>query len=269
MLERGQIDTAATIRFHADLGVKAIEIPDYYIREGEIPAIEAALAETDTAVSCYDIFCNFDGPNGEPSPAQVENARRGVEHAARLGAPRALVVAYKIEERAAPDLVRRHYAGLVKELLPTARRLGITLTSANLGIYWRYFGKVDHIHAVRAEVGPELRLTYDIGNFLMAGEDPLDCLNRVAPLVDHVHLKDWSVRPATTDRPGSGGYQGQDGRYYYSEALGEGVLDVPGVVGRLRELGYRGFLSVEWEAPGDPRPALRRSMTYLRNLLAG
>jgi sugar phosphate isomerase/epimerase len=155
---------------------------------GEVGAVVRVLAEARLDLA----------PDELVQAAQIEKARLGVEDAARLGAPRALVVAYKIEESVPPERVRRHCAGLVKELMPVARRLGVTLTSANLGIYWRYFGKGDHIHAVRADAGPELRFTYDIGNFLIAGDDPL-----------------------------------------------------------------------EWEAPGDPRPALRRSTTYLRNLLAG
>jgi sugar phosphate isomerase/epimerase len=38
-------------------------------------------------------------------------------------------------------------------------------------------------------------------------------------------------------------------------------------MGRLRELGYRGAISVEYEGPGDPDEPVRRGLAHLRSLL--
>jgi sugar phosphate isomerase/epimerase len=50
-------------------------------------------------------------------------------------------------------------------------------------------------------------------------------------------------------------------------ALGEGVLDVRAVVGRLAQLGYTGHLSIEYEGLGDPWQAMRAGVSYLRDSL--
>ena len=50
--------------------------------------------------------------------------------------------------------------------------------------------------------------------------------------------------------------------------LGDGVLDIPGVVDVLRETGYDGWITVETDGwPGDPGEGTRRSIAKLRGLL--
>jgi sugar phosphate isomerase/epimerase len=44
-----------------------------------------------------------------------------------------------------------------------------------------------------------------------------------------------------------------------------GVLDVPGVLKALRDVGFKGHISIEYEAnPDDPMPDVRKCITYLR-----
>ena len=59
LLLAGEIDTSAKIRFHRELGVRAHEIAEYYLDDGEIERVGATLDETGTAVSCYDIKIDF------------------------------------------------------------------------------------------------------------------------------------------------------------------------------------------------------------------
>ena len=49
---------------------------------------------------------------------------------------------------------------------------------------------VDFCH----EAGPAVGITFDTGNTFPVGEAPLDFARRVAPLVRHVHLKDYRVQ---------------------------------------------------------------------------
>src|SRR5919204_379415 len=142
-------------------------------------------------------------------------------------------------------------ADALRTCLPLARRLGVVLTIPDVGIAAELSGTSEHLREICAAVGPELRVTYDVGNFLLAGEEPLPALERLADRIAHVHLKDWRVFPARPPPP-PGSYAGLDGRHYLGLALGEGVLDLPSVVRRLAELGYRGCLSIEYEGTDDP-----------------
>ena len=49
-------------------------------------------------------------------------------------------------------------------------------------------------------------------------------------------------------------------------ALGEGEVPLQDVYETLKAGGYRGYVSVEYEGPDDPRPAVRTGTEYIRRL---
>ncbi|HEY3109686.1 MAG TPA: sugar phosphate isomerase/epimerase family protein [Chloroflexota bacterium] len=267
-LRAGAIDTAGAIRAHCEIGLRAHEVSDLYLRDdGELAAIEAALAETDGHVIVYDIACDFVAPDGSAPRDQVARVERAVERAARLGAPKVLLVPGRTREGVDPALVRRHFADVVGRCRDAARAKGMTAMIANLGLQAAYCGTTAHVRQVRDAVGPDLLVTYDVGNYLMAGEDTLVALDRVAAWLGHVHFKDWRIVDAGA--PGAGAaFAGQDGRLYLSVALGDGFVPLAAVLARLGALGYDGTITVEYEGPDDPASAIRRSIEHLNGLIA-
>jgi inosose dehydratase len=90
----------------------------------------------------------------------------------------------------------------------------------------------------------------DTGHLQAGGGDPVQLSRDYRDRVPYVHLKD-------IDAQGT------------SVPLGDGVLDVAGVVDVLRETGYSGWITVETDGwPGDPGEGARRSIAELRPLLA-
>jgi len=64
-----------------------------------------------------------------------------------------------------------------------------------------------------------------------------------------VHLKDFrKARPDDTTQV----FKGLDGVSYTGTVTGEGMVDLPRVVGILRTAGYNGWLSLEFEGSDDP-----------------
>ena len=49
--------------------------------------------------------------------------------------------------------------------------------------------------------------------------------------------------------------------------MGQGVLDYPAIIKALKKINYEGFLSFEYEGPGDRIAAAREGMTYLLDLM--
>jgi sugar phosphate isomerase/epimerase len=137
------------------------------------------------------------------------------------------------------------------------------MTVANVGWQPVVYGTSEQILGVCATAGPGVKATYDVGNFLLAGEDNLRALEREAPLIVHVHFKDWKVVPP----PSPHAFPGVDGKLYLGEVLGKGVLDLPAAAARLRQLGYQGWISVEYEGIDEPHEAARSGIKYLRSLL--
>ena len=90
---------------------------------------------------------------------------------------------------------------------------------------------------------PALALLLDTGNYL----DGLASIRRTAGLARHVHAKFRQVGPDGRDR----------------------LVDHEAVVGELRQVGYQGCLSVEYEGEEPPESAVPRAVAHLRRILEG
>ncbi len=260
-LAAGSIDTAGVIRLAHRLGIEAVELMDHLIPESEIPAIEAALVETGCGVVCYDLRADFATPNAVTRRAEVARVRQGCIRAAHFGAHIALLSLGGLKPGQNPDEVRRWLGESLRECAIGAAELGLALTIENLGSEPLLCGTSAHLREL-CGVARVARVTYDAGNFLLADEDPLAALDRLAPRLAHVHLKDWRISPADEPLP-EGAYRGVDGRGYLSVPLGTGTVPLPAVLARLRELGYHGHLAIEYEGPDDPVDACVAGAAFL------
>jgi len=99
----------------------------------------------------------------------------------------------------------------------------------------------------------EIGLCVDTGHLLAAGGDPVAVVGRWAERINQVHVKDARLermaeivrRNEPVDAVWSGGV---------FCPLGEGDLDLPGVLEALRTTGYRGWIVVEQDSlPGGAR----------------
>ncbi len=104
---------------------------------------------------------------------------------------------------------------------------------------------------------PWIRVNYDCGNTFLGGEDPYEMLEAVIDKVVHVHAKDISVQQAEAER-------GKVTGTAVGCACGDGVIDWSRIVGRLKEAGYDGVLSVEC---GTEEEAVR-SLAHLQGVLS-
>ncbi len=104
------------------------------------------------------------------------------------------------------------------------------------------------LNGLHAEV---LGYTPDVGHIANGGMDPLAIIRQYRPLVNHVHFKDFS------------------GPNEWA-AMGEGVIDFPGIVTFLHPTGYEGWLIVEDEceqARIDPDQITLQDGIYTRQTL--
>lgn len=110
----------------------------------------------------------------------------------------------------------------LRSVLPLAADLGVTIAVENhqdatsddlLGL------------AGRVDSHPAFGVTLDTGNALAVGEDPVEYARRVAPLVRHAHLKDYTIHFAP------------EGYRLVRCAAGDGVIDFPAILAVLNETG--------------------------------
>ena len=266
MLGSGELTTAAIIHFLDEMDIEAVEITGGYFQDGELPEIRKALADTKMTVCCYDLVCDVVNDDRSQREASIDEFLAELGRAAQLEARAALVIPGEPREGIPHSPARDWFAEALKEGAPEASRLGLTLLIANVGWQPVVYGTSQQMNEMCEAVGQSLKVTYDVGNFLLCGEDSLQALDRVASRISHVHFKDWTIVPEgeplePRDFPGS------DGRVYRSVGVGQGIVDLRGAVRRLRHLGYEGFVSVEYEGMLDARECNRQSLEHVRRLL--
>ena len=262
-----KLDMPGIIRYLKELDVPGVEFMEAFVDEGDLDDIRSALSETETDVVAFITYCNFIDPDPTVRQERVGQLRESLRLAAALGAPHLTVVPGMLEGDISPGAARDWISQGLRECLSDASDLGITLAIENLGLQTAVYGRSEHLMAICDSVGSELKLTYDAGNFLLASEDSVEALDRIISRVVHVHFKDWQVAEFQGEAPDYA-LPGSDGRHYEGAVLGEGLVDLPAAAVRLNQLGYDGYISVEYEGIGDePREAVRRGAEYLRSLL--
>ncbi|MFG2089759.1 MULTISPECIES: TIM barrel protein [unclassified Spirillospora] len=127
----------------------------------------------------------------------------------------------------------------------------------------------------RAEVervlgGSSVPLCLDTGHLLVGGTDPVWLARFAAQRIAHVHLKDVDAGLADRVLNGDVAYTDavRDGLY---RPLGEGDIDIPGIIRALDGAGYEGWYVMEQdtvlteEPPegGGPFDDVRRSLDFL------
>jgi inosose dehydratase len=123
--------------------------------------------------------------------------------------------------------------------------------------------------------GSGISLCLDTGHLLIGGTDPAGLARTDAARIGHVHLKDVTASVAHKVARGEITYtEGVAGGLY--RPLGQGDVDVVGVVGALEAVGYPGWFVLEQDTILDAPPrgegpvrAVRESLYYLRGLLGG
>ena len=109
----------------------------------------------------------------------------------------------------------------------------------------------------------------DIGHLAYGGGNSLEMLGTYGDRVAHIHLKD--VDGAILARAKDEGWSfGQALKAFIFPALGEGISQVPEVVGQLVRRGYDGWFVLEQDTtPDDPKDVARANREYLEALLPG
>jgi inosose dehydratase len=120
--------------------------------------------------------------------------------------------------------------------------------------------------------GSAVPLCLDTGHLLIGGTDPADLVREATDRVVHTHLKDvdlaWAARVQRNEVTYSAAVA--SGMY---RPLGQGDVDIAGIVGTLEAGGYQGWYVMEQDTvlAGEPEGEgpvrdVRASVTYLRGL---
>ena len=109
----------------------------------------------------------------------------------------------------------------------------------------------------------DVGLCLDTGHLMVGGGDPVELLAKWASRINHVHLKD--VRCDLLDQiVGEGAPADEIWLRDVFGPLGQGGLDVGGVLDGLRSVGYEGWLIVEQDVFTTDAPRFEKAVTDQR-----
>lgn len=269
-IDRGVDTQFSVIQRASDLGVDAIEFTDLTPPEGVNEAEYARkLAEEakrcNIEIACYSVCADFINNDLDE---EVKRLCEKVDIAELLGAKlmrHDVGSVFKIprEYRGFTNLLPR-FADGCRKVTEYAATKGIRTMTENHGFFCQDSARVESL--VNTVANPNYGLLVDVGNFICADEDSVLAVGRVAPYAFHVHIKDFLKKSGNEDNPGEGFFCTRAGYYVRGTVAGHGVIPLRQCVEILKQIGYNGYLTLEFEGPEELDYALRAGVAKLKKL---
>ncbi|MFO7824080.1 MAG: sugar phosphate isomerase/epimerase family protein [Cyclobacterium sp.] len=154
--------------------------------------------------------------------------------------------------------------------IPYAEERGITLILENhyKDDFWEYpefAQKMDvFCQLVDSIQHPNFGVNYDPSNTFLAGEDPLELLEKVSHRVVTMHASDRYLKYGTIEdlQKEEGGAVGYAKRLSHGE-IGKGLNDYDAIFTELKRVGFDGWISIEDGVDGMDQ--LERSVSFLKH----
>lgn len=243
-LRSGHLSLAEWCRLCRDeLGVTMVELEDKHVgtpTDRRLAEVRDAVTRHELVLANIAFMNNFGLAAGAQRRREEERTANWIQVARTLGSRYLRTFAGWPEgDRAA------RWPAMVEALRAVCRRAeaaGVRLVLENHD-HGGFVQTAADVDAILAAVGsPALGLLLDTGNYL----DGMASIIRTAPRAWHVHAKFTEIGPDGRDRR----------------------VDYTAVVAALREAGYTGCLSVEYEGREPARSAVPRIVSYLRRLVS-
>jgi sugar phosphate isomerase/epimerase len=264
-----EMDVLGAIRWIAENGGEQVELsPSGYSLTGNPELVKAVVkeaAQCGLAIASYTIGANFIKPNLEEYKAEIKRIKDEVDIGGALGVKcmRHDAGSRKPEEATVANF-EKDLPGLVEAcgtIADHAKKYGITTSVENHGYHVQGSERVQRL--VLGVNRPNFRTTLDVGNFLCADEDPIAAVKNNIGIASHIHFKDFYVRERN---PGEGWFRSRHGRYLRGAIVGQGDVAVPEIIKIIRDSGYDGFVSIEFEGMEECKTGSRIGMQNVRRL---
>lgn len=256
------------------LPAEGLEMYEGFLWQLDDGYVDGVAAAIDTAGFAMPMMCcspDFTNPDADARKRAVAHEAEMIRVTRRMGGPGA--VCRVLTGQRYPEVSVDQGVAWVKEcidqLLPVAREYDIVLGLENhyKDGYWRYpefaqrmdvFLKVLDAIPERAYFGVQ----YDPSNAIVAGDDPVELLRRVADRVVSMHASDRYLAEGAT----LADVLQADGMIGYPDKLrhgvtGQGLNDYDAIFSILAGVGYDGWVSIEDGMNGMEE--MRESLVFL------
>lgn len=226
-----KFDRAKTIEMANKAGLKFLCLKDFHLKLSSTDEECAAAAEECKKAGITLYGC---GVVTMKKPEEVDNAFRYAKAAGM-----ATIVAVPF-----PDVLKK-----VEEKV---KETGICVAIHNHGPGDKMYPTPETIIDKIKDLDKRIGLCIDVGHTERIGVSAIESIKKYADRLLDLHIKD------ETEKTPKG----------KTCICGKGVLDLPGYIAALKEIGYDRVVSFEYEADADdPLPGLTASVEYIRALI--
>jgi sugar phosphate isomerase/epimerase len=275
LINNGSMTQFEVIKKAKEPGFDVLEFAGLSVPEGEsIEAYALRVKEECVAVGIemgnYTIGADLiNGSNGNLNK-EIDRLKGEVNIAKILGAPgmrhdatsgfKPGSIGPKGFDDALPTLIKG-----CRVVTEYAYELGIKTMVENHGFFCQDSERVEKL--INGVNHKNFGALIDIGNFLCADEDPTKAVGRLIPYASHVHAKDFHIKSGSGPNPGEGWFCSRGGNYLRGAILGHGNAPVTQCLRIIKNSGYNGTISIEFEGLEDPLLGIKIGLFNLRNEL--
>jgi len=257
----GQMDVLEAIEWIAANGGDHVEIVpfgfDLVDNDELIEDICKKTKEVGIDISNYAVLANLIQYDEEEYENEIKRIKMHVDIANKLGVKlmRHDVSAFrrKAEENTINNF-EKDFPIMVKAcrtIADYAATYGITTTVENHGFYVNGSDRICRL--VEQVDRSNFKVTLDVGNFMCVDEDSLVGIKKLLPYTVMVHLKDFYLR-YPSKHPGDGRwFITNHGNMIRGAIVGQGEIDIWQALKMIKDYGYDGYISVEFEGMEDSR----------------
>lgn len=265
------------IEMAKDLDAEGLEMYVGFLTSLDDAYIDSIGEALDKAGFAMPMMCcspDFTNPDPDYRRREVEKEAEMIRITRRLGGPGAVcrVLSGQRYPGVSVEQGLEWVVSAIQELLPVAREYEIVLGLENhyKDGYWQYpeFAQKQDVFLRLLEAIPErtyFGVQYDPSNAIVAGDDPIELLRRVADRVVSMHASDRYLAEGTTLEE----LRQSDGTLGYSPNLrhgvtGQGLNDYDAIFSILAGVGYQGWVSIEDGMNGMDE--MRASIDFLKRM---
>lgn len=261
--ERGLISLAKEMGFD---GIEFAEIhtPDGMEKKEYAKMLRAEAQKHEIEIVAYCIGANLICD----SEKEIERLKGEVDVCECLGAPvmrHDACGGYSKEERkrgmgfnnALPLIIAGY-----KAVTEYAKEKGIKTCIENHGFFAQDSARVEAI--INGVNSDNFGALVDIGNFMCADENPAVAVGNVAPYAFHVHAKDFHLKKGGELVPPDGFFMTRGGNFLRGAVIGHGEVPVVQCLRILKNAGYSGYITVEFEGMEDAKTGVKCGLNTLK-----
>jgi sugar phosphate isomerase/epimerase len=225
-------------------GVEMVDLFEFMLGSVKLSPADAnrILKEIGLRASVFGVPTDLVSPDNKAREKSIDMIKYGVEVCRQLEIGHLFSHGGQHNNKGEEALAR--YIDGLSQAADIANSAGLTLSIENAGTLCHTDEEL--LRCIKAVNRTNMKVTFDGGNFVIAGCDPHKAAQLLASKVVHVHAKSFERAPSASEGVGAG-------RPFRYCPIGQGLVDYSKIRDVLASTGFDGCMSFEPEGGEDSK----------------